>query len=343
MNSTMLQRIKVLVMILVSGLFLSGCEKDDGGSSGFDLINAYDDPTRFNILFDKSFSGKVSYIISSTDLRIVKSSDFDTSSASKTEVTVSADDLSFNDYIRTASLGSGTEYHVYILDKNSGKLYTFVKSTRKNEGSDQVTGEFSCVDGSTTVTIPYSINFPHGYDANSSKKWPLLLSLKAPNFTSANNSFPCITFNTDVSSGSTRATMINKIRDMLKTIVNSYNVDRDRIYACGFSNGGCAVVEIASNEGSPDYQIRAMVPVSIANYLSGYCANLGDTDTWLFYGDGRNDSGGYTDSCAEGTQNIQTRIPSGTGEHLLTGMPGTGHDAGPTWASPYTFMWLFSK
>ena len=151
---------------------------------------------------------------------------------------------------------------------------------------------------------------------------------------------PCITLNIDISWSSYNQFMTEteNLRQKVKSIIEnpSYKIDKSRLYAAGFSAGGGVVIMIANSDGSDQYQFSAVVAVGINDWID--FSNMANINTWLFYGE--NDSS-YGASTARSHQKIMS---AGTGgEHLLTGMPGIGHNSTPVWASPYTWNWLVSK
>ena len=335
------------VIALIAAL-VTGCKKEEstdkdavsllaltGGN--FSLVNSQTASSRrLDILYDKSFSGTVSYIVSDIDLDIKNKTQFDASSATKSTKTITADDQNYDDYIALSSLAGETKYYVYILNSDTGRVTSLSDTTKAATESFQITGSFTGADGD----IPYYINYPAGYSAASLKKWPLIISVKAPNFTANDPNFPCITFNSDINGGSSDWNSdIAKLRNTLNTIIEdpSYRINKNKFYACGYSAGGCAVMYIANNyDGTNPYTIRALAVNGISGWLGSsaeWTGNLGDTDIWISRGE--NDT--------YGADVAYEKMPKTSGDHLLTIYPGLGHDSGPMWASPYTFMWLLSK
>ena len=182
----MILKIKIIFLPVLLGLLMS-CGESSGEDTVFHLSNLYSVNT-LHILYDRTFSGDISYIVSRTDLKIKTENEFNNSDAVKTDVSIAADGLIYDDYIDLPSLLSGTEYFVYIHDITTGTVESFTETTRQNSGSIQETGTIT--DGAGTGTITYSINFPSGYDSDSSVLWPFLLSVKGPNMSSSDNDFP---------------------------------------------------------------------------------------------------------------------------------------------------------
>ncbi|HOO70636.1 MAG TPA: hypothetical protein PK926_02665 [Spirochaetota bacterium] len=330
-------KIKGSLLSLLLFMCLASCDDSSGNTSKFSVVNSPTASTsRLDILYGRDFKGEISYIISRTDLDIAYFDDFNASSETKTTASVSADGLKFNDYIPLSYLASSTRYHVYVLSVHDRAVESFAVTTKAPAAGLQETGT---ITGYNDSSISYTISFPSGYDTASSKTWPFVLSVKAPDFTASDPNFPCITFDTDMRYSSWEQSLYDV--EAIKTKVNSiiedtaYKINRKRIYAYGFSAGGCAVMMIANDDGSDQYNFRAIVANGISGWIgnSEYSGNLGKTDIWLFYGE--NDTYG-TDEAFE-------NMPHTGGDHRLTKIPGVGHDSSPTWASPYTFLWLLSK
>jgi predicted esterase len=306
-------------------------------SGNFSLVNSQTSPSsRLDILFYKTFSGTISYILSKTDLKITNPAEFSASAAAKTTVTITADDQIYNDYIAISSLSSNTTYYVYILNSDTGLLTVLSRATKASATSSQETGTLSGYSG----TITWYLNFPAGYDTAQWTAWPLVISIKAPNFTANDANFPCITFNTDVTGGSYDQMVydVERIKEKLNSIIENpaYRINKSRIYGCGFSAGGCAMMKIANNDGSSQYKLIALAVNGISGWLgtnADWTGNLGDTNIWI--------SRGETDTY--GADVAHANMPKTSGDHLLSIYPGVGHDSSPTWASPYTFSWLLSK
>jgi hypothetical protein len=335
------------VIALIAAL-LAGCRKAESdnndtasllalASGNFSLVNSQTGSTnRLDILYSKTYSGSIAYIVSKTDLNISNQAQFNASSTTKTTKSITSDNLIYDDYIALSSLSSGTQYHVYILNPDTGRVVSLTEKTRAATESLQITGSFAGADGD----IHYYINYPAGYNAASLKKWPLLISVKAPNFTANDPNFPCITFNSDINGGSSDWNHdIAQLRNTLNTVIDdpSYRINKNKIYACGYSAGGCAAMFIANNyDGTTSYTIRALAVNGISGWLGSsaeWTGNLGDTDIWISRGE--NDT--------YGADVAYENMPKTSGDHLLSIYPGVGHDASPMWASPYTFMWLLSK
>lgn len=310
-----------------------------GNVSDFELINSYSYAARLNLLYPDSFSGDISYIVSLTDLDITTEAKFTASSAAKKEVTITADSLGYNNYIDISSLSSGTIYYVYVLNKTNGAVKSLVQTTKTNPLYSTKADTVS--DGAASYIS--TLYYPAGFGQEPLKKWPLLVAIKAPGIVPQNPNFPCIVFCIDASyqDWNRYQTFYANIKPVLKNIIddNTNRIDKNKLYTMGFSVGGCWAVDIANDDGSSDYNFKAVVGVGISSWLgqNEHCGNLGNANIWLFYGANDIQYG------VNGTKVAHQTIPRTSGDHLLTEMPGVGHDSSPVWASPYTFIWLFSK
>lgn len=128
--------------------------------------------------------------------------------------------------------------------------------------------------------------------------------------------------------------MRDKIKDIIEN--SSFRIDRSRVYACGFSLGGCAVLRIANNDSSTLFNVAAIVANGASYWLpdvEGWVENLGNTNYWI--------CGGENDSYRP--EDCYSGMPKNSGDHYLTLYPGIAHTSSPTWDSPYTYIWLLSK
>lgn len=329
---------RFLIHAAVLSSMLVSCGDGDDGNGWYDvtdfrLINTYNHPTRLTLLYPKSIDGDVVYIESTSDLGIVTVNDFNNSTATKTTKTVTSDDNIYDDYITSLSYGSLKKVYLYVLYRGAVRVFT---GTTSISGSSAVTDS---VTGSTAMTVTATL--PAGY-SDTSKEWPLIVSLKGPTF----SDLPCITICINISWSNN--TQYDADLSAIKSFVNSaieggykingesLRINRDKIYGFGFSAGGCAVMQFANDDLSNQYEFNAVIGVGISSWVGQYYSeNMGDKNIWLF--------AGGDDSW--GTQTIEAYgyLPDGNGEHLLTEMPGVGHTSNPVLASPYMYMWLLSK
>jgi|GEM_PF-1204285 len=326
-----------------TGISTSISEQSLEGFESLEVVASHHQAGQLDVLYDVSYTGSLRYIVSASDLGISTKARFEASSATKTTVTVTADDRLYDDYFTVTSLAQGTLYHLYLLDEASGEVRTLSQTTGTNNGITSETGTIS-----ENAKPNYTIYFPNCYDASSSKTWPLLLTMKGGTFITGNNDFPCVVFSIDVDgNSSTLSSDTWRIRDKVKTIIedSSYKIDKDRLYAAGFSAGGCAALMIANNDGSSQYQFKAVVGVGVSAWLGtttygDYSSNLGDVHIWLLYGNNDEDYGPQTITAYNG---IKSNTPDRTGDLRLSMMPDTAHAAGPAWDSAQIFKWLLSK
>ncbi len=307
--------------------------KPESTGTNFSLVNSQTGlSSRIDIVYEKEISGDVSYIVSASELIIGTAEQFDASVETKKTKTVTSDDLVFDDYIAITSLSAATKYHVYI--KYNGGVEALSKTTCPNStaGKTAITGTITGSQG----TYNYTITFPAGY-GSTSEKWPFLVAMKAPLFSDPD--FPCVVFTIDVYSGSTTDNNeIDNIKSTIKSFIENpdNDIDLNRIYLCGYSAGGNAAILIANDDTSDLYDVKALILEGARNWVSNYCANLGNTHAWIFYGetDTEDDQPG---------ERIINMLPEGSGEHIETIMPGVGHTIGPVIDSPKVIMWLLGK
>lgn len=332
---------QLLVILACTGLF--SCDLVLSGKNPpeerFKLISAYGSSNRLNILYSEEFSGDISYIVSTTELKISSESSFIASPeyASRTDLSIIADDLQYNDYIDITGLLSGRTYYVYLLDVSNSEVFAMTAVTNTPSTSSTVTGTFTGAN-----TYNYTIYFPAGYDQDAPEGYPLLITIKWWDYVSGDADFPCIVIDTDMGgSSSTMQADMNALKNKLNEIIgdNTYNIDKNRIYAIGYSAGGCAAMIVAND--STQFRVKSVIGLGISWWLGRpeYCSSLGITDIWLFYGENDIDYG------QNGTKVAYQTIPQTGGDHFLTEIPDTDHGTCgiPLWSSPIPIIWLLSK
>lgn len=313
------------------------------GLSEFALVNSQlGSPYRLDIVYNREFSGEVSYIVSAGPLAITTADEFDASAADKATTAITADDLVYDDYIPLSSLSSATKYYVYI--KSGAELKSLSRTTyaAASAGHSPVTGTIAGDFG----PYDYTITFPENYYVTR-EKWPFLLSMKTWGFSNPN--LPCVVFSIDIHSGSEGDyAEIEKVKKTIRSFIGNpaNGIDPSRLYMAGYSAGGCAAMLMAGNitMDTPTHQwvesgytldVNAILAEGVSPWLQYHCENLGDVDIWLFYGE--------TDFLINTAIIGALETLSGDGEHMQTVMPGVGHSAGPMIDSPHTMMWLLSR
>jgi hypothetical protein len=310
------------------------------GFESLEAVASHHQAGELDVLYDVSYAGSLRYIVSSSDLGIKTKAQFDASAATEVSATVAADDRLYDDYFTIESLAQGTLYYIYLLDEESGEVRVLSQTTGMNKGITTQSGSIP-----ENSTPDYTIYFPNGYDASPSKTWPFLLTMKGGTYIVGNNDFPCIVFKIDVDGAmETLSPDTGRIRDKVKTIIEdpSYRIDKDRLYIAGFSAGGCAALMIANNDGSSQYQFKAVVGIGVSEWLKDayFCSNLGSVSIWLLYGEDDTSWGSQTVTAFNG---IKSNTPNRTADLRLSMMPKTGHEASPAWDSAQVFKWLLSK
>ncbi|HOO72969.1 MAG TPA: hypothetical protein PK926_14525 [Spirochaetota bacterium] len=329
---------KNCILLIVSALcvlVISCAGSDDPGSGASGTFSLVNSPTGsssvLDIVYGDDISGDITYIVSDTDLNLSTVSGFDASEETKTTVTVTTDGLLYDDYIPISSLSSNTEYHVYVNHNGRVEALTQTTCPDSTAGKAAITGTITGSEG----TYDYTITFPADYSTTGAK-WPFLVAMKVYGLTDPD--FPCVVFTINVYSGATTDnTEINTIKTTIKDFIedSSNNIDLDRIYLFGYSAGANAAILIANDDQSDKYDIRAVLIEGARYWTANYCSNLGNTDIWLFYGE---TDGEYNTDIITALDGL-----TGTGEHLQTVMPDTGHTYVPVRESPVAMSWLLNK
>ena len=315
-------------------------DSNDVPENAFEVMSAYGSNSKLEILYDRSFEGEISYIVSETDLSLATKDDFEALDSLITSVSITSDDLLYDDYIEISSLRNSTLYYVYVLNGNTDAIETFSVSTNRSGGYTTETGTVGSGDDEKT----YTIYFPADYDAASVKKWPLLVSVKGPAMVTQNPDFPCIVFNVDNSySDMTRYNaFLAALKEKLKSIIDdeSYHIDISRMYTCGYSVGGCWTFDITNADGSSSYEFSKHMSAGTSYWLgySSHCSNMGAKDVWLTCGE----TDGYKayDAFASMESYLDGSV---TGDHRLSVFPGLGHVSTPLYNSPVAWKWLLAE
>jgi len=324
-------------------LYAGWTSSTPSGLSEFALVNSQlGSPYRLDIVYNREFSGEVSYIVSAVPLAITTADEFDASEADKATTTIAADDLVYDDYIPLASLSSETKYYVYVKSgaelKSLSRTTYAVASAGHSPVTGTVIGDFGPFD--------YTITFPENYYVTR-EQWPFLLSMKTWGFSNPN--LPCVVLSIDIHSGSEGDyTEIEKVKKIVSSFIrdSENGIDPERLYMVGYSAGGCAAMLMADNmtmdtsthqwgESGYTLDVNAILAEGVTSWLQYHCENLGDVDIWLFYGE---DDSLINTSIIEELETL-----SGSGEHMQTIMPGESHTSGPMIDSPHTMMWLLSR
>lgn len=162
------------IIPLILAAFLISCESSSGdntqpagGLSGFHLVNSPAASTnRLDILYNRDYSGTISYIVSTTDMGITSKDEFNLSAADKTGVSITADTSDgpvYDDYIAVTGCTPSTLYFVYIMDTANGEVRVLTQTTKPSGSRVQETGIITgYADGEYPDGYPieYTISFP---------------------------------------------------------------------------------------------------------------------------------------------------------------------------------------
>ncbi|MEE2778537.1 MAG: prolyl oligopeptidase family serine peptidase [Acidobacteriota bacterium] len=206
-------------------------------------------------------------------------------------------------------------------------------------------------DVSKTVELDYLLNVPDGYEADDTRRWPLVLFLHGagergddvwkvalhgpPKLIAAGKDIPAIVVSPQCPAGQWWDHHLEALSLLLDQIEADYRVDADRIYVTGLSMGGFGTWALASRE--PD-RFAAAIPIcGGANMIASI--SLGKLPIWAFHGE--------ADSVVplEETTRVVEAIQRRGGKSIkLTTYPGVNHDS---WTQTYdneeVWEWLFSK
>lgn len=308
-------------------------------TNGFLLMNAPVETNRFYLVIEENLSGSFEYIIEDEDLIIENTIDFNQASQTPVPITVESQrDLwdSSIDILDAAGnrfwAFAGREYHLWIRNTVNNEITHLQCAVPENLGAAIHTG--TLFDNSGNESLEYHVSLPAEY--SESVTWPLILTIQAPDFVERNHHFPAVCVY--IPTGHTHDDILAQIPGLVAQTVAQYSIDPERIFAWGYSAGGCSAMEYVNEETEDSYDFSALVVIGISWWLEYHNDNLGDVDAWLLYGE-------YDSACGPDTLSVYNDMPSGTGDHRLSIIPGTGHgdSNNPPWQNPFIFNWLFDR
>jgi predicted peptidase len=195
---------------------------------------------------------------------------------------------------------------------------------------------------------PYLLDLPQGYDADQTRKWPLLIFLHGsgeggqdlsklrhhgpPKLFAQGQQFPFILVSPQAPSGYLLGTQIIEVLD---EVASKYRVDASRVYLTGLSMGGNSTW-FTSLE-FPE-RFAAIFPIA-ANGDPGGAARLKEVPTWYFVG-GKD----TTMSLDRAQQMVEAMTAAGV-PFKFTLYPEAGH--GETWEKAYNdpalYEWMLAQ
>lgn len=232
-----------------------------------------------------------------------------------------------------------------------------MKKSTTNHFTGMQTAQHFSVTKTQTLAADYLLYLPPGYDADSGKRWPLILFLHGagergtnvwmitkhgpPGIVETETNFPFIVVSPQCPSGKTWSNDV--LLALLDDVEKNYAVDTHRIYLTGLSLGGFGTWDLAL--AYPE-KFAAIAPVSGGGetlpiilakfYDSKKLAALRKLPVWAFHCDG---------DPVVNVENSELMVKSlknaGCTNVKLTIYPKAQHDAWTqTYANPELYRWF---
>ncbi len=197
--------------------------------------------------------------------------------------------------------------------------------------------------------LNYLVYIPQSY--NTSKKWPLILSLhgsgeRGDNIDDVkkwgihkilreNEDFPFVVVSPQCPIGEIWEMQFNALKDLLDEIENSYNIDDERIYLTGYSMGGYGTWNFAIL--NPE-RFTAIVPISGGAISPKKAIRLKNLPIWVAHGDSDTivqfeESKRIVDCLKAYNPNIIFKVYKGAGHEVCT----------IAYKEPELFQWLLKQ
>ena len=217
-------------------------------------------------------------------------------------------------------------------------------------------------------TLPYRILFPEGYDANNSKKYPLILFLHGVGERGSDNKrqlahigsffakpeiragYPAIVVFPQCPENSKWAdyshilnkepenpatTAMSSLIDLHKQLSNNPKVDKSRQYLMGLSMGGFGTFDMLSR--LPD-TFAAAVPICGGGYPQDVAKYAPHTALWVAHGAADNVVP------VESSRQMLEALKKNKADVRYTEFPGVGHNSwDSTFEMPELMPWVFEK
>ncbi len=203
-----------------------------------------------------------------------------------------------------------------------------------------------------TITIQKEYQFlrylPAGYDADPTKRWPLVLFLHGANERGTNielikkhgfpkliaqgKEFPCVVISPQCPVG--EWWNVAALDALVEKIASEERIDRDRIYVTGLSMGGFGTWALAIHNPG---RYAAILPICAGGEIQRAWV-LRDVPVWTFHGD--------LDPVVPiaRSQQMVDAIKTAGGAPKFTIYPGYHHDAWTvTYENPEVLEWLFAQ
>ena len=197
------------------------------------------------------------------------------------------------------------------------------------------------------VNLPYLLYLPKDYKQH--EKLPLVMFLHGagergddldlvkihgiPKLIEAGQEFPFIVVSPQCPKDSWWTRELEPLKLLLDTLLETYKVDKKRVYLTGLSMGGFGTFHLAGLY--PKY-FAAMAPICGGGHGS-FADNLKNIPAWVFHGDAD------TIVPIQESQRMVSAIKKAGGRVKLTTYKGVGHDSWTqTYNNPKFYEWLLS-
>lgn len=201
------------------------------------------------------------------------------------------------------------------------------------------------------INLKYLLHLPKKYDEEKNKKWPLILFLHGageigedierlrvqalPNFIENKEDFPFIVVSPQCPTGSSWHSEFDALDELLENILETYQVDTNKMYLTGVSMGGFATWDYAVLR--PDL-FAAAIPICGGSSYIDHLYLIKEVPAWAFHGE--------KDDIVpiEETKIAVDALRGFGGEVQFTAYPNVGHGAWiETYNDPKVFEWLLKQ
>jgi predicted peptidase len=201
--------------------------------------------------------------------------------------------------------------------------------------------------GEREVTLRYLLFVPEAYDADTSKRWPLLLFLHGsgergddlelvkkhgpPKLVQSQPDFQFVVISPQCPKDSRWNAA--ELAKLVEQATNNYRIDKRRVYATGLSMGGSGTwALLAEHPGL----FAAAAPLCGRGDVERAEA-IAKTPVWAFVGDKDKEE------TVKANDDMNAALIKAGGNVRLTVYPGVGHDCWTkTYENPELYSWLFA-
>ncbi len=201
-----------------------------------------------------------------------------------------------------------------------------------------------------TLSLHYLISLPEGYTADS-EAIPLLLFLHGagergsdldrvkahgpPKIIDRGDDLPAVVISPQCPAGTWWTDHLEALSMLLDEVIDTHNIDEERVYITGLSMGGYGTWALAAKEPG---RFAAAIPICGGGAFID-AMNLGDLPIWAFHGDEDR-----VVPLAESERMVEMIRARGGERIRLTVHEGAGHDSWTqTYDDPEVWAWLFSQ